>query len=406
MKIKQRRIRKLPSEIGWLQRESNDINHLSFFDYFQSYSQPAAIRRFKEIAKYISDEEEREKVLSEFNKWKRSKQARQYWAHRKNVQDNCNQNDEIDIDSCTASISSANRSIVSTNRSYSVAESVETITLDEAKSLIRENCVSNSSKNQSSLQKAFCDFKLDIFNSINDSNLLSYESNLQQILALSNILIVKKNAYDTKLDNYFKTTSIDSIRKNIFESLKFQFADKKVSKDIIINLIDIANDLSNGVLTKINALKKVINTLTEDMDPILVKLLLCFKALVETLPSNRQQKKVKEHELCSRYLQPFFQSLFDSNKDDNMLFKWMNTTTFSCSSDEDQPETTNNRPDGCIENDRKTIGYVEVKTIDYTTNHHKINVDLHRLGIFGETALSRYNLNKTFQVMAIGKLYI
>ncbi|KAI8983870.1 hypothetical protein BDB01DRAFT_697800, partial [Pilobolus umbonatus] len=54
------------------------------------------------------------------------------------------------------------------------------------------------------------------------------------------------------------------------------------------------NDLSNGRLTKINALKKVINILAEDMDPILTKLLLCFKALIETLPSNRQQKKVQE----------------------------------------------------------------------------------------------------------------
>lgn len=117
-----------------------------------------------------------------------------------------------------------------------------------------------------------------------------------------------------------QTTSIDSIRKNTFESLKFEFADKKVSKDIIINLIDIANDLSNGVLIKISALKKVINTLTEDMDPKVAKLLQCFKALVETLPSNTQQKKVKEQELCTRYLQPFFQSLFDSIEDDNMLF--------------------------------------------------------------------------------------
>jgi hypothetical protein len=411
MGTKQRRNRKLPSEIDWLLKESNDINHLSFFDFFESYSQTTAIRRFKEITEYISDEEKREQVLSKFNKWKRSKQAQQYWASRKNVQDNSNQNNETNTDSSTeatsaASISSANRSIVSTNRSSSVAESVETITLDEAKSLIRENCVSNSSRNQSSLRKAFFDFKLDTFNSINESNLLSYESNLQQILALSNILIVKKNAYDTELDNYFKTTSIDSIRKNIFESLKFKVADGKVSKDIIINLIDIANDLSNGVLTKLNALKKVINTITEDMDPILIKLLLCFKALVETLPSNAQQKKVKEHELYSRYLQPFFQSLFDSNEDDNMLFKWMNTITFSRNSDEGQPAATNNRPDGCIENDHKTIGYVEVKTIDYTTNHHKINVDLHRLGTFGKTALSRYSLDKTFQVMAIGKLYI
>ncbi|KAG1145644.1 hypothetical protein G6F36_015123 [Rhizopus arrhizus] len=180
MGTKQRRNRKLPIEIAWLLKESNDINHLSFFNFFESYSQTTAIRRFKEITEYISDEEKREQVLSKFNKWKRSKQAQKYWARRKNVQGNSNQNNETNTDSSTeatsaASTSSANRSIVSTNRSSSVAESVETITLDEAKSLIRENCVSNSSRNQSSLRKAFFDFKLDTFNIINESNLLSYD---------------------------------------------------------------------------------------------------------------------------------------------------------------------------------------------------------------------------------------
>ncbi|KAI9356670.1 hypothetical protein BD770DRAFT_420321 [Pilaira anomala] len=130
------------------------------------------------------------------------------------------------------------------------------------------------------------------------------------------------------------------------------------------------------------------------MDPILVKLLLYFKALVESLPTNTQQKKVKENELCSRYLQPFFQSLFDSDEDNNMLFKWINTIAFSCHNNEDQPAATNYKPAGCVEN--------ELKPIDYSTNHHKINIDLHRLGIFGKTSLYKYSLNRNFQVMAIG----
>lgn len=146
--------------------------------------------------------------------------------------------------------------------------------------------------------------------------------------------------------------------------------------------------------------------ITENMDSIIVKLLLCFKALVEALPSNTQQKKVKEYELCTRYLQPFFQSLFDSDEDSRMMFKWINTITFSNNNNHDHPTATKNRPDGCIENDRKTIGFIEVKTIDDAANHRKINADLYRLGIFGKTALSQYGLNNTFQVMAIGKCYI
>lgn len=131
-----------------------------------------------------------------------------------------------------------------------------------------------------------------------------------------------------------------------------------------------------------------------------------LQSLVEALPSSTQQKKVKEYELCTRYIQPMFQSLFDSDEDSRMMFKWINTITFSNNNNHDHPTATKNRPDGCIENDRKTIGFIEVKTIDDAANHRKINADLYRLGIFGKTALSQYGLNNTFQVMAIGKCYI
>ncbi|KAG1450433.1 hypothetical protein G6F55_009688 [Rhizopus delemar] len=111
--------------------------------------------------------------------------------------------------------------------------------------------------------------------------------------------------------------------------------------------------------------------ITENMDSIIVKLLLCFKALVEALPSNTQQKKVKEYELCTRYLQPFFQSLFDSDEDNRMIFKWINTITFSDNRNDDHPTVTKDTPDGCVENDRETIGFIEVTTIDNAANPRK-----------------------------------
>lgn len=118
-----------------------------------------------------------------------------------------------------------------------------------------------------------------------------------------------------------------------------------------------------------------------------------------------QRKKIKEYELCTRYLQSFFQSLFDSDENNN-IFKWINTITFGVSSNEEQIKPTKNRPDGCFENDLKTIGFIEVKTVDNATNHNKVNVDLHRLGLFAKTAIEEYNLNAIFTVMAVGKHYI
>lgn len=102
----------------------------------------------------------------------------------------------------------------------------------------------------------------------------------------------------------------------------------------------------------------------------------------------------------------FFQSLFDGDEDNRMIFKWVNTIAFSDNRNDDHPAVTKNRPDDCVENDSRTIGFMEVKTIDNAANHHKINVDMYSLGDFGKNALSQYGLNKTFQVMAIGKCYI
>ncbi|EPB92140.1 hypothetical protein HMPREF1544_00965 [Mucor circinelloides 1006PhL] len=114
-----------------------------------------------------------------------------------------------------------------------------------------------------------------------------------------------------------------------------------------------------------------------------------------------------ENQLCTRYLQPVLQCLFDS-EEENMMFKWTNTINFT-NNENDHLPTTKNRPDGCIEDARKTIGFIEVKTIHHATNHRKINVDLYRLGVFGRTSLSKYGLDKSFQIMAIGtnlKFYI
>ncbi|KAI8875425.1 hypothetical protein K501DRAFT_128691, partial [Backusella circina FSU 941] len=58
--------------------------------------------------------------------------------------------------------------------------------------------------------------------------------------------------------------------------------------------ITIIHELSNGVLTRINTVRKILNLITDDMDPILMRLLPCVKSLFEALPSNTQQKGVKE----------------------------------------------------------------------------------------------------------------
>ncbi|KAL7317373.1 hypothetical protein PS15m_003741 [Mucor circinelloides] len=182
----------------------------------------------KKVVEHIPDNEEKAQVLKEFSKWKRSRAAQQYWANRENAQNNDRINDNNGNSSTEAtgvtSTSPVRYSSTSTSCSSSSNNNVEIISVDEAKDLIRgnyTNSTNSTNSNYSDLQQSFFNFKIDTFNHVTESKLLSFESNLQQLLALSNILLIGKNTYDSELDKYFTSTSIDTIRKNVLDSLKF-----------------------------------------------------------------------------------------------------------------------------------------------------------------------------------------
>lgn len=85
-----------------------------------------------------------------------------------------------------------------------------------------------------------------------------------------------------------------------------------------------------------------------------------------------------------------------------MIFKWINTVCLTDTSN----DNNHSRLDGCVENDNKTIGYFEVKIIDHSKNHKKIDIDLHRLCIFSKTGTVEYKSKHMFQAMAVDRFTI
>lgn len=122
---------------------------------------------------------------------------------------------------------------------------------------------------------------------------------------------------------------MDAIRNNVYKSLEFSRTNEVLQKEVILDLITITNDPNNKSVARINAVKKILDITNDDMDPILIKVLLCFKGLVEIHPYHPPQKKVMENELCKRFqhsiFQSLFQSLFDSEEGNDFNFKWTNT---------------------------------------------------------------------------------
>lgn len=243
---------------------------------------------------------------------------------------------------------------------------------------------------------SFARFQAHVFNYLTPTSLLTFETHLQHFLTISNILIVGKNKNHPDLDE-FVTSNMKDVRKSLYESVDFRITRQKFPYDIMTDIISIVNDINCGLLTKMNAVGKILAKLNDDMDPVVIRLLLYVKSMIEILPSDSQKKAVLEFQVSTRYLQPLLQMFFDKG---NILFKWTNEVCFN-----DADNDLQDYPDGCIENDDLTIGYLEVMPIDKAKGHKKINTDLYRLNAFSKAATTKYKLKHIFQVMAVGKVY-
>ncbi|KAG1491600.1 hypothetical protein G6F54_009901 [Rhizopus delemar] len=378
--------KRLPSEVNWLHsNNSNNSNilHISFFNFFKTYDKRRAHIRFLEVIKCIEDEAKRKKVLEDYDQWRKSREAKDFWIQRK----------QVDQDNTDSTISQQ----TDTTNITTTEESIETISLADAKAIMIENIIPiDDNSNDLNFSNSLSKFKRDVYNSL-DVSLLTYETHLQHLLAMSNILFIGKNSnWCSEIQNYF-VDPIKTIRKNIYDSFGFNESNHKFPLDIMMAIITIVNDINCDLLTRLSAESKILAIINDITDTVAIRLLLCIKSMVETLPMVNQKKEIKEFELCTRFLQTAFQKLFDYD-DDELIFKWSNANCF----DNTNNDSNQNRPDGIVENDKKAVGYFEVKPITYAKNHRKVNIDLHRLCVFSKTGSAVCKAKHMFQIMAVG----
>ncbi|KAG1373108.1 hypothetical protein G6F61_010460 [Rhizopus arrhizus] len=220
---------------------------------------------------------------------------------------------KIMINGAKLSLVFTNSSTPTSSSSATRRESIETISLDEAKDLILPRllpCDTTSMKDSLDITTSFAHFQAHVFNSLTPTSLLTFETHLQHLI-MSNILIVGKNKNHPDLDD-FVSSNIKDIRKSLYESVDFRITQQKFPYDIVMDIISIVNDINCGLLTKLNDVSKILAKLNDDMDPIVIRLLLCVKSMIEALPSDSQKKAVLEFQVSTRYLQPLLQALFDS----------------------------------------------------------------------------------------------
>lgn len=131
----------------------------------------------------------------------------------------------------------------------------------------------------------------------------------------------------------------------MYNSFGFNQLHQKVPMDVMMTLITFASDIIHGSVSRMQAESKILSTTAQ------IKLWSNDRVFTS---HKSKKKESKEFELCTRYLQPCFQRLFDCDES-QFIFKWLNTSCFSGT----DVDPNQNRPDGLIENDRKTIGYID-----------------------------------------------
>ncbi|KAI7893954.1 uncharacterized protein EV154DRAFT_391437, partial [Mucor mucedo] len=191
--VKKKTTKRLPSEINWLRKNSNNnITHIDFFNFFKTYDTRRVQIRFLAITDYVEDENLKKKLKDNYNVWRKTKAAKDFWKQRNLEINQLNDGNSPprpqESDHASSSVTTASASATTTTTA--TVDSVETISFEDAKAIIAQDVKTEHSSNMYS--NSLSRFKRDVYESMEAP--LTYETHLQQLLAFSDIIYLEKNS--------------------------------------------------------------------------------------------------------------------------------------------------------------------------------------------------------------------
>jgi hypothetical protein len=348
------------------------FNHLSFFSKYDQYPKQKAMCRFETIVeKWITDENKKELLLTDFYIWNRRKDIKQFWKER-NTEIALKQKD------CSASLNSVESE---PNSSTLIASQDSSSTLNKISQYLSSNNRLPYDMNEHYYIDEL-DFSVCFHNFqglVASKSVLTFESHVSHILALSSIFLLRKNV-DPDLEKYF-LNSTSRLTQKILKSITKE--DNKFPEDALTQMMDIYDSILNKKCEHDIGISKLHQILTNQKNSNVRRCIKLIIRLLEVLSYSYGQNSTKERKLFSRYLHPILQTLFDDLHSENpVAFDFTDELNEECKSN---ISLTHKRPDGHIyscTNKMETLGYVEVKGLSALNNHYLINLGLERLGSF------------------------
>ncbi|GAA5802875.1 hypothetical protein HPULCUR_008350 [Helicostylum pulchrum] len=221
------------------------------------------------------------------------------------------------------------------------------------------------------------------------------DCNLQELLALSNVLLLKTNEHEASLIEFIGSQNLNNYQHVLIE--KYTDTSNNVEPLTFNSIMAILKTLNKFKFTRREIKEKIndVAKLANDDDYQLIDILInCINKLPD---HERLHEEVCETELICTFLDSIITPLFH-DVNNGKLFRWLNTMVY---------DTDSKRPDGHMSQLEERIiklptGFVEVKPSKSRTNSQITHEDSIRLSNFCKDALEKNNMKALIAIQAVG----
>ncbi|KAG1138207.1 hypothetical protein G6F38_010737 [Rhizopus arrhizus] len=262
-----KKVNKAPAELSWVLAQDESFDHLKFFDFFSTYKKRTATSKFRSIVNYwIENPEKKKKLLTNYNKWKKSKEAKFYWE--------------------TRLISQSSEPLSDFAESGTIAPRTNTVTtsdLDSLKDFFERNILDSRSGayiiQGVDISAGFYNFQKSVCEYIKE-NKLTYEEHPQQILSLSSVLLLSQNSHPDFL-KFISLENLNSVKRTIRN--QFGMTASRFPRGVIMDMLDVLDGLREGSILKTEAEIQFLQ-FSLNQEPAVAKIIKVYQALLMFLP--------------------------------------------------------------------------------------------------------------------------
>ncbi|KAI8077133.1 hypothetical protein BDF21DRAFT_422142 [Thamnidium elegans] len=223
---------------------------------------------------------------------------------------------------------------------------------------------------------------------------LLVETDAQGILALDNILLLKKDQICEDVKDILGIDMIQSLTNHIQKKYRIESETLDVNLERELKLI--VKNFGEGKLGSRQASRCIMSLTSENVDTAVDDILIGLRNLTERLPRKKFTGKIQERTLCGTYVDSIFRPIIEDT-DSGKQFSWCD---IQISNSIQRPDFVGRILNNIVWNGPVTVG--EVKGEDAKDDIYATLLDLIRIGRFSKQSIDNNFYEGVIGIQAVG----